>query len=85
MHCLEEKLDKIKAMHTSNFTFWIFGKFLFGLGLGILLPVYFWNTGWVIAGWMLIAFAIILQIPAFIAAFHKPGIPNVKKKKLEKI
>jgi len=71
MHLFEEKLEKIKAMHTSNFIFWIFGKFLIGLGIGILLPVYIFNTGWVIAGWMLIIFAIIIQIPAFIAAHHE--------------
>ena len=71
MHWLEEKYVKLKTLHLSNFVFWVLGKFLFGLGLGILLPVYFWSSGWLIAGWMLIAFALILQIPAAIAVFHK--------------
>lgn len=69
MHYCEEKLGRVKSMHTSNFIFWVLGKFLFGLGVGILLPVYFFNPGWIIAGWMLIAFAIILMIPAAIAAY----------------
>ena len=80
MHTIEEKLDKVKNMHTSNFVFWVAGKALFGLGLGILLPVYFSNAGWVIAGWMLIGFAIILMIPALIAAFHIKGKFEAKPK-----
>ncbi|UCD07357.1 MAG: hypothetical protein JSW41_00020 [Candidatus Aenigmatarchaeota archaeon] len=71
MRYCDEKLGKIKSMHTSNFIFWILGKFLLGLGVGILLPMYFFNFGWIIAGWMLIAFAIILMIPAMIAAYGK--------------
>lgn len=71
MSFLEEKYQKIKTLHLSNFVFWVLGKFLFGLGLGILLPVYIPNPGWLIAGWMLIAFALILQFPAMVAAFHK--------------
>jgi uncharacterized membrane protein YedE/YeeE len=69
----EEKLGKIKSMHTSNFIFWIFGKFLLGLGVGILLATYYWNPlgYWVIAGWLVVVFAVILQIPAFMAAFYK--------------
>ena len=82
MSYCEEKLGKIKSMHTSNFIFWIFGKFLFGLGIGILLPVYFVGFGWHIVGWLLIAFAIILQIPTFIAVFMKKGTPFQKKEKI---
>ena len=62
--CLEEKLAKLKALHTSNFVFWVLAKFLCGMGIGILLPTYFFGYGWVIVGWMLIAFAVILSIPA---------------------
>ncbi|NIO22669.1 MAG: hypothetical protein GTN38_01410 [Candidatus Aenigmarchaeota archaeon] len=82
MSMIEEKLEKIKAMHTSNFVFWILGKFLLGLGIGILLPVYFFAAGWMIAGWMLVVFAIILQIPAMIAAYHKRGFVPQKKGKI---
>jgi uncharacterized membrane protein YedE/YeeE len=73
MSIWEEKLEKIKAMHISNFIFWIFGKFLLGLGVGILLATYYWNSlgYWIIAGWLIVAFAVILQIPAFMAAFYK--------------
>ena len=69
--CLEEKLEKLKALHTSNFLFWILSVFVFGLGIGILLPMYNYGSGWIIIGWMLIVFAIILSLPAKIAMFHK--------------
>ncbi len=82
MSCWEEKLGKIKSMCTSNFIFWVFGKFLFGLGIGILLPVYFVGFGWHIVGWLFIAFAIILQIPAFVTVFHKKGTAFQKKEKI---
>ena len=71
MCSLGKKLEKIKKMNMSDFMFWVLGKFLFGLGLGILLPVYFMTFGWQIAGWMLIIFSVILQIPAIVAAFKK--------------
>lgn len=71
--CFEEKLSRVKSMHTSNFIFWILGKFLIGLGIGILLPTYFYSIGWFIAGWMLISFAIVLMIPAMIAAYKPKG------------
>lgn len=71
MNCYAEKIEKIKSMHPSNFVFWVLGKFLFGLGLGMLLPVYFAGFGWDIAGWMLIAFSLVLQIPAMSICFQK--------------
>lgn len=73
MHSLEEKLERIKSLHFSNFVFWIFGKFLLGLGIGILLPVYFIGFGWHIVGWLFIAFAIIIQLPAIFSVFYKKG------------
>jgi hypothetical protein len=68
-----EKMEKVRAMHQTNFIFWVFGKFLGGLGLGILLATYFWNplNYWLVAGWIIIAFAVILQIPALSAVFGK--------------
>jgi uncharacterized membrane protein len=79
--CLEDKIERIKSLHLSNFIFWVLGKFLIGLGIGILLAAYFPAYGWIIAGWMLIVFAIILQIPAITATFgKKPKVP-VKGKK----
>jgi uncharacterized membrane protein YedE/YeeE len=70
---MEEKTNKLRAMHLSNFIFWVFGKFLGGLGLGILLATYFWNPlgYWIVAGWIVLAFAVIFQIPAICAVFHK--------------
>lgn len=82
MSYIEDKLGKIKSMHTSNFIFWIFGKFLIGLGIGILLPVYFVGFGWHIVGWLFIAFAIILQIPACVTVFMKKGTAFQKKEKI---
>lgn len=84
MYFFEEKLEKVKAMHTSNFMFWVFGKFLLGLGIGILLATYFWNPlgYWIIAGWLVIAFAVILQIPAVVNVLHKKGPTFQKKEKI---
>lgn len=82
MSYCEEKLGKIKSMCTSNFIFWVFGKFLLGLGVGILLPVYLVGFGWHIVGWLLIAFAIILQIPACVTVFMKKGTAFQKKEKI---
>jgi len=79
--CLEEKFEKIKTLHLSNFIFWILGKFLIGLGIGILLVAYYPASGWVIAGWMLIVFAIILQIPAIISVFGRKAKAQAKGKK----
>jgi len=84
MHCLEKKIEKLKSMHTSNLIFLVFGKFLGGLGLGILLATYFWNplNYWLIAGWMFIIFAVIVQIPALISVFHKEKPAIQKKEKM---
>ena len=78
--CFEEKISKIKSMHTSNFIFWITGKFLLGLGIGILLPTYFYAFGWSIAGWMLIAFALVLMLPAAIAVYGRRGKIKIRNK-----
>jgi hypothetical protein len=69
----KEWQEKVKSMNPSNFSFWVLAKFLGGLGIGILLPVYAPNPGWLIAGWMLIAFALILALPAVVAIFQKKG------------
>jgi len=72
----EEKIERIKTLQHSNFVFWILGKFLIGLGIGIVLVAYMPAPGWAIAGWMLIVFAIILQIPAITVTFgKKPKVP----------
>jgi uncharacterized membrane protein len=78
---MEEKIERIKTLHQSNFIFWILGKFLIGLGIGILLAAYMPSAGWVIAGWMLIVFAIILMVPAMTVTFgKKPKIPAKGKR-----
>jgi hypothetical protein len=68
---LDEKFERVKELHQSNFIFWVLGKFLIGLGIGILLPVYIGGAGWYIVGWMLIVFAIILMVPAMSTVFKK--------------
>ena len=67
---VELYVKRIKELHLSNFIFYVLGKFLFGLGLGILLTIYFVNPGWVIAGWMFIMFAIIVTLPAGLIVFR---------------
>ena len=69
----DDMMNKLRTMHTTNFIFWVFGKFLGGLGLGILLATYIWNplNYWIVAGWIILAFAVITQLPAIFAVFSK--------------
>ena len=68
---IERAIYKIRNMSLSNFLFYVFGKFLIGLGIGILLPLYYIQSGWVVAGWMFILFAVVLMVPAGFAVFYK--------------
>jgi hypothetical protein len=71
MKYLDSWQDKVKSLHDSEFRFWVLAKFMGGLGIGMLLPVYVPNPAWAIAGWMLIAFAVILGLPAISAVASK--------------
>ena len=41
----------------------ISGKFLFGVGLGLLLASYLQQYDWQLYGWIIIVIALITQIP----------------------
>ena len=42
----------------------VFAKFLFGVGLGVLLVSYLQGCDWKLFGWLLIVISLIIHIPA---------------------
>lgn len=66
-----KKFDRIKKAPMSTVAGWIFGKFFFGIGLGILLVAYFPNTAWIWAGWLFIVLSILVALPALKTVFGK--------------
>ena len=51
---------------------WLLGKFLFGVGLGVLLAVYLPCDRWVWVGWAAIIASLLVSAPAAKAAWCKP-------------
>jgi hypothetical protein len=70
MGWFSEKFERIKSMGFKGFACWIFAKFLFGVGLGLLIARYF-PYEWILWGWGLIILSIIISLPALKAAFGK--------------
>ncbi len=79
--CLKLIKKKIKALKgASDFVFvtLLFAKFLFGVGLGMLITIYWWGlehewgfyktTMW---GWIVLAIALIVHIPSMIEVYKK--------------
>jgi len=55
-----EKMEKLRHIPNPYFTLHITGKFLFGVGLGVLLAT--WLPIW--TGWMFILAALLIAIPS---------------------
>lgn len=68
---LEKKLHKIRKMSDASFIAWVLGKFLIGLGLGMMVATYFQGHAYYFYGWAFIVLAIIVSIPAMKAACRK--------------
>ena len=51
---------------------WATSKFLFGVGLGMLLAFYLPDGPWLWIGWALIVLSFLVGLPAAKAAFCKP-------------
>ena len=66
-----KKLDKLRRASASTVIGWATGKFLVGLGIGVLLATYFTGSAWEIHGWWLIVLGIVVSIPACLAVFKK--------------
>ncbi len=56
--------SRYKQLPTGIMFLHIFGKFLAGLGLGILLVIYVNDVDWMTWGWVAIVASIIVQLPA---------------------
>ena len=60
MNWLSDKTEKFRGMPNPYFSMHITGKFLFGVGLGLLLAT--WLPIW--AGWIFIVAALLVAIPS---------------------
>ena len=60
MNWLSDKTEKFRGMPNPYFSMHITGKFLFGVGLGLLLAT--WLPVW--AGWIFIVAALLIAIPS---------------------
>lgn len=54
------KIEKLRGVPNPYFTIHITGKFLFGVGLGMLLAI--WLPVW--TGWIFIILALLIAIPS---------------------
>ena len=55
-----DRMEKLRQVPNPYFTLHITGKFLFGVGLGILLAI--WLPVW--TGWVFIAVSLLVGIPS---------------------
>ena len=55
-----DRMEKIRQVPNPYFATYITGKFLFGVGLGILLAI--WLPTW--TGWVFIAVSLLVGIPS---------------------
>jgi hypothetical protein len=56
-------VEKFRKLPLSILILHISGKFLFGVGLGLLLASYLQQYDWQLYGWVMIVIALITQIP----------------------
>ena len=67
MSWISDKVEKFRHVPNPNFTMHITAKFLFGVGLGLLLAI--WLPIW--TGWVFIIVALVLAIPSAIIVLKK--------------
>ena len=60
MSCISDKIKKFRQMPNPYFALHITAKFLFGVGLGVLLAT--WLPIW--TGWIFIIVALVIAIPS---------------------
>ncbi len=60
MSWLSYKMEKLRGVPNPYFSMHITGKFLFGVGLGVLLAT--WLPVW--TGWIFIIIALLIAIPS---------------------
>ena len=59
MSWISDKMEKFRGVPNPYFTMHITGKFLFGVGLGVLLAT--WLPIW--TGWVFVILALLIAIP----------------------
>ena len=60
MSWISDKVEKFRQVPNPYFTLHITAKFLFGVGLGVLLAI--WLPVW--TGWIFIVVALLIAIPS---------------------
>ena len=60
MSWISDKVEKFRQVPNPYFTLHITAKFLFGVGLGVLLAI--WLPVW--TGWIFIIIALLIAIPS---------------------
>jgi len=60
MTWFDDKTEKFRGVPNPYFSMHITGKFLFGVGLGVLLAI--WLPVW--TGWVFIVAALVIAIPS---------------------
>jgi hypothetical protein len=69
MNWFNDKMRKFRQVPNPYFSMHITGKFLFGIGLGVLLAI--WLPEW--TGWIFIVAALLIAIPSAIIILGKPS------------
>jgi len=67
MSWISDKVEKFRQVPNPYFTLHITAKFLFGVGLGVLLAI--WLPVW--TGWIFIVIALLIAIPSAIIVLGK--------------
>jgi len=63
MNKFNKKFRKFEKQSFPVMFSFIFSKFLFGIGLGVLFATYFQTHVWIFWGWLLIIISLLLHIP----------------------
>ena len=69
MNWLGDKTGKFRQVPNPYFSMHVTGKFLFGMGLGVLLAI--WLPVW--TGWVFIVAALLIAIPSARIVLGKPS------------
>jgi len=64
MGWLNEKFEKFRRLPPRPMFTHVLSKFVFGVGVGVLLVFYLAKFNWRLFGWLLIVLSIIIAIPS---------------------
>ena len=64
MSWFTKKFEKFRKLPPRPMFTHVLSKFVFGVGLGILLAFYLPKFNWQLLGWLLIVLSIIIAIPS---------------------